>query len=464
MVGVTQFHSYLYGHHFVLQTDHKPLLTLFNEDKPIPKQASNRIQRWAWKLAAYEYTMAFRTSKQHGNADALSRLPLREVPELSPDLPEVILMIENMDNSPISAKDIARRTKCDPILSQVHRFTQEGWPIQCADELKPFEARKLELAIQSGCITWGGRVVIPPSAREPILSELHAGHPGVNRMKALARSFVWWPGIDQDIKERVQQCSICQQNRASPPKAPLQPWSWPTRPWARIHLDFAGPMAGKTYLIVIDAHSKWLEVIPMGVCSATTTIQALRTLFAQFGIPESIVSDNGPQFVAREFQNFCKANGIQQVRVAPYHPSSNGLAERAVRIFKEGLKKQSTGSLSDRVARVLFEYRRTPHTTTGLSPAELMFGRPLRSRLSLVRPSLQQEVQDKQLQQKLSHDKSAQYREFAEGEVVLCHFEWNLLRDRLSGVMWTKFVRNFQVTMCRVRCRKTLRMWFLSLL
>lgn len=90
MVGVTRFHSYLYGHHFVLQTDHKPLLTLFNEDKPITKQASNRIQRWAWKLAAYEYTMAFGTSKQHGNADALSRLPLREVPELSPDLPEVI--------------------------------------------------------------------------------------------------------------------------------------------------------------------------------------------------------------------------------------------------------------------------------------------------------------------------------------------------------------------------------------
>ena len=145
--------------------------------------------------------------------------------------------------------------------------------------------------------------------------------------------------------------------------------------WAHLHVDFAGPMAGeKMYLIVIDVHTKLTEAVPMGVCSALTTIQALQTLFTQFGIPETTVSDNGPQFVTDEFENFCKANGIQQVRVAPYHPASNELAERAVCIFKEGLKNKTTGSLSDRVAQLLFEYHRTPHTTTGLSPAELMSG------------------------------------------------------------------------------------------
>ncbi len=211
----------------------------------------------------------------------------------------------------------------------------------------------------------------------------------MQEMKALARSFVWWPGIDQAIANQVQQCSVCQLARDMPPKAPLRPWNWPTRPWARIHIDFAGPMADKMYLVVIDAHSKWLEVVPMGVCTATSTVQALRTIFARFGVQESIVSDNSPQFVAAEFQAFCTANGIHQIRVAPYQPSSNGLAERAVRIFKGGLKKQVHGSLSDRIARTLFEYRRTPQTTTGVSPAELMFGRPLRSRLSLIRPDLQ---------------------------------------------------------------------------
>ena len=131
VVGITQFHSYLYGHHFILQTNHKPLLTLFNEEKQIPQQASNRIQRWAWKLAAYEYMIKFRMSKQLANADALSRLPLREAPEVAPDLPEVVLMMENMDDSLVSAKDIASRTKRDPVSSQVYQFTQEGWPATC---------------------------------------------------------------------------------------------------------------------------------------------------------------------------------------------------------------------------------------------------------------------------------------------------------------------------------------------
>ena len=99
VVGVTQFHSYLYGHHFILQMNHKPLLTLFNEEKQIPQQATNRIQRWGWKLAAYEYMIKFRMSKQLANADVLSRLPLREAPEVAPDLPEVISMMENMDDS-----------------------------------------------------------------------------------------------------------------------------------------------------------------------------------------------------------------------------------------------------------------------------------------------------------------------------------------------------------------------------
>ncbi len=198
-------------------------------------------------------------------------------------------------------------------------------------------------------------------------------------MKALARNIVWWPGLDRDIQDRIEQCSMCQSQRSAPPKAPLQPWSWPTRPWSRIHIDFAGPMlGGKMFFVVIDAHSKWLEVVPMGTCSASTTIQALRTLFSKFGIPESIVSDNGPQFVAHEFELFCKSNGIKHIRVTPFHPSSNGLAERAVRIFKEGIAKQAQCTLSDQLARLLFEYRRTPHTTTGVSPTELIFGRPLR--------------------------------------------------------------------------------------
>ena len=128
-------------------------------------------------------------------------------------------------------------------------------------------------------------------------------------------------------------------------------------------------------LVVIDAHSKWIEAIPLKTANALTTIRQLRKLFAQFGIPNTLVSDNGPQFAAVEFHEFCRLNGIRHTRVAPYHPSSNGLAERAVRVVKDGLKKQQGGTLLDQLSRLLFQYKITPQTTTGIAPAELLLDR-----------------------------------------------------------------------------------------
>ena len=333
VVGVTRFRSYLCGYHFELQTDHKPLLSLFNEKKAIPQQATNRIQRWAWTLASYEYTISWRNTTQHANADALSRIPLLEVPSKTTTPPELVLMVEELQDAPITASQIANWTRRDPLMARVLRYILQGWPSQSDEDLKPYWQRKLELSVQDGCILWGGRVVVPPQGRQSVLNELHSGHSGVSRTKSLARGLVWWPGLDNNIETIVKHCASCQQNQASPPAAPLQPWSWPTRPWSRLHIDFAGPMSGKMFLVVIDAHSKWIDVFPMTTATATTTIQQLRTLFAQFGIPDTIVSDNGPQFSAVEFQQFCRLNGIRHSRVAPYHPSSNGLAERAVKIF-----------------------------------------------------------------------------------------------------------------------------------
>ena len=416
VVGVTRFRSYLWGHHFTLQTDHKPLLTLFNEHKTIPQQAANRIQRWAWTLAAYEYTITWRQSEQHANADALSRLPLPEVPAQTTVPAELVLMVENLQDAPITASQIATWTRRDPVMARVLQFILEGWPERTDDQFRPYASKQLELSTQAGCIVWGGRVVIPPPGRQSVLTELHAGHPGVSRMKSLARGLVWWPGMDQEIERVVQQCTHCQ---PSPPLAPLQPWSWPTRPWSRLHVDYAGPMAGKMFLVVIDAHTKWIEVFPMNTATSFTTIQRLRQLFAQFGIPDSIVSDNGPQFASAEFDNFCRLNGIVHTKVAPYHPSSNGLAERAVKIFKTGVKKQSGGTWSDQIARFLFQYRITPHTTTGISPAELMFGRKVQSRLDKLKPCPERKVQHQQERQKLDHDRrSSKFRHFELGEKV----------------------------------------------
>ena len=331
----------------------------------------------------------------------MSRLPLPQCPVETTVPAELVLMVQRMQDAPITAKQIALWTQHDPLLSKVLRCLMEGWPQQVDDDLCPYWSRRLELSIHDGCILWGGRVVIPPPGREALLLEVHGGHPGISRMNSLARSLMWWPRMDSEIEEVVKHCEECQQDRPAPPSAPLHPWSWPTRPWTRLHIDFAGPLEGKMFLVVVDAHSKWLEIFSMNTASAQTTVQQLRTLFARFGIPESIVSDNGFQFIASEFQQFCQQNGIQHIKVAPYHPSSNGLAERTVQVFKRSFKKEKAGTIEERLARMLIKYRTTPHSTTGVSPSELLFSPKIKTRLDLIKPSLETKVYKKQQNQKI---------------------------------------------------------------
>ena len=129
-------------------------------------------------------------------------------------------------------------------------------------------------------------------------------------MKQLARSVVWWPGVDSDIENLVKSCTTCSLHQKSPPVAPLHPWEWPKTPWMRLHIDNAGPFMGKMFLVIIGAHSKWLEVVPESSANSSQTVMALRQVFATHGIPEVIVSDNESTFTSSAFEMFTKQNGI----------------------------------------------------------------------------------------------------------------------------------------------------------
>jgi len=135
--------------------------------------------------------------------------------------------------------------------------TKQGWPTVSEKELEPFQRRKDELTIQDGCLMWGSRVIIPPKHQAQLLAKLHEGHLGIVKMKALARSYMWWPGMDKAIEEVAKGCTGCQLAQNNPKTAPLHAWEWPARPWQRIHVDFAGPFSGTMFLVVVDAHSKW---------------------------------------------------------------------------------------------------------------------------------------------------------------------------------------------------------------
>ena len=416
--GVQKFHTFLFGRRFTLVSDHKPLLGLLKEDKAVPVLASGRIQRWALTLAMYDYKLVYKTGTQLHTADALSRLPSERAPSEPPSVPEMVLMLEQLDEGPVHSTQIKAMTARDPQLSRVLRFIRCGWPDACPADLQAFFSRRLEISESGGCLFLGARVIVPAAARDVILQTLHQGHQGISRTKALARAHVWWPGLDVAIERLVRSCHLCQESQKLPPAAPMNPWPWPARPWSRIHIDYAGPVNGKMLLIMVDAHSKWIEVHVVGAATSAATIEKMRISFAAFGVPDMLVSDNGSVFTSQEMAHFMEKNGIQHVTIAPYHPSSNGLAERAVQTVKAGLRKQTAGSLETRLSRFLLAYRVTPHATTGVPPCELLQGRKLHTHLDLLKPDVQRVVANRQQLQKEQHDKSARARRFEVGENV----------------------------------------------
>ncbi len=383
--AVKKFHHYLFGFKFTIYTDHKPLLGLFGENKAIPDRSAARIARWALLLTAYDYKLEYRQGSLNGNADALSRLPL---PARDDEVSQVVIGVHMMEliNAPVNEVDVVRETKLDSVLSLVLLYVVEGWRVDVSkdEKLRPYWMKREELSTENGCLLWMGRVVVPKVLREKVLMELHDVHPGMTRMKTLARSYVWWPKLDSEIVSLVQACTTCALNQNNPASAPVHPWETPSSPWIRVHMDFAGPLLGKMFFIVVDAYTKWLEVAAMNEATSIATVNKLRNLFATHGLPKVTVSDNGPAFIGEEFKTFLTRNGVKHVYSAPYHPASNGQAERMVRTFKESLKTLKSGDIQTKLDRLLYKYRITPHSTTGKSPAEMMFGRPLRTPFHLL--------------------------------------------------------------------------------
>ena len=414
--GVTKFHRYLYGRQFIIESDHQ---TLFGASKVIPPLASSRIQRWALTLSAYRYSIRYKAGKSLGNADALSRLPRAHTTSADRLPGDLVHLIDHLSTTAVNAASIRLWTDKDPLLSRVKKYVSEGWPrSELSPEFKPYLSRQCELGLLDGCLMWGARVIIPPQGRKLLLGELHETHPGVSKMKALARNYLWWPGMDGEIENVVKTCTSCQTNRPSPPAAQLHPWEWPSEPWSRLHIDFAGPFMGHMYLILVDSHSKWLDAQVMQSITTAKTIEKLRSIFATHGLPKTIVSDNGPSFTSEDFKTFLRSNGVRHITSALYHPSTNGLAERAVQTVKRGLKQMVGASVEEKLSKFLHKYRITPHSTTGISPSELLMGRRLRSRLDLLHPDLPDKVKGKQWKQKLAHDTSLKDQTFQEGDEV----------------------------------------------
>ena len=303
--------------------------------------ASSRIQRWALTLGAYKYTIRHIPGSKMAHADGLSHLPLPHKPSSVPVPEDLILLTNHLSEGIITTNHIKAWTDKDTVLSRVRRLVEVGWTFSDPgpDFILYFNRHRELSVLDHGCVLWESHVVIPPTGHDIILNQLREAHPGVSRMKRLAHCFVWWPGSDSAIENIVCSCEKCQTNRPLPPKAPLHPWEYPSRPWTHLHIDHAGPFLGHTFLIVVDAHSKWIESHVVNSTSSEATIKVLRNLFATHGIPEHVVLDNGSGFTSQEFKQFMEQSGIKHTITSPYNLSSNSLAERAVQTVNHGISK-----------------------------------------------------------------------------------------------------------------------------
>ncbi|KAI7813566.1 hypothetical protein IRJ41_020631 [Triplophysa rosa] len=357
--GLKKFHRYLYGQRFTLVTDHQPLVSIFNCRKGVSAMASARLQRWSHFLGAHQYDIEYKSTKLHCNADGLSRLPL-----------QMTQSSDTMDPAdlPVTNALIQKETRNDATLSKIYEITVRGWPKHGNSLYPAFSSRRDQLSVCRGTLMCGLRVVIPSKLCRKMLDNLNEGHLGTVKMKNLARSYMWWPGIDKQIEDLTKACSGCQKVQNSPPLAALHPWEWPSTPWQRVHIDFSGPFKDPMFLIAVDAHSKWPEVLPMKTTTSEKTV------------------------------SFMKQHGIKHITSAPYHPAMNGLVERFVQTFKKAMKAMDNDNipLQHKIDNVLFMYRNAVHATTGQPPAMIFFKRNLRSRLDLIKPNVRWYVENKQ--------------------------------------------------------------------
>lgn len=164
-------------------------------------------------------------------------------------------------------------TRTDSELARVYRYVMEGWPSQVEEHLTVFFTKRNDLTTEQACVLWGTRVIAAQKMRKAVLKEIHSGHQGIVKTKALARKFVWWPGLDSDVEKMCKECETCQLEQKKPPHVPLHPWEFPGESWKRIHIDFARPFLNNMFMIVVDSYTKWLEVFHMSQITYSVTAE-----------------------------------------------------------------------------------------------------------------------------------------------------------------------------------------------
>ena len=424
--GCKKFHPYIYGKTTNIETDHKPLEAIMK--KPIGA-APPRLQRMMLQLQRYDLVVRYVPGKLMYAADTLSRAHLATTHDADPELTSDMQVHAFVTSLPVSAKkkaQLQQATATDQELQSLNRQIEMGWPPKMEDvptKIRAYWTIRDELHQAEGIFFKGRKIIIPKALQSDMLKIVHESHQGLERCKERARAVMCWPGMTKDIDQVVSQCRTCLRFRRSNIKEPLLPHALPTRPWEKLGVDIM-TLKAKDYLIVENYYTKYIDVQQLRDKTSSSVINAMKYTFATHGIPEEVISDNMP-FASREMQAFANEWGFTITTTSPGYPKSNGFAERNVQTIKNLLRKTLHDGGDPYLA--LLNQRSTPIPQLQASPAELLMGRTLKTKLpagpGVLQPQMPRDVSEqlrqRQRQQKYYHDQGARpSRELCPGEVV----------------------------------------------
>lgn len=392
-----KFSKYLTGLAvFTLETDHKPLIALLGS-KALD-ELPPRIQRMRMRLMRFTYNIVHVPGRHMYTADFLSRSPLGKPSDSDEQMAREITLnvCQIMANLPATDKrieEIRLHQQEDEVCQQLLSYLETGWPEkwQVKGAISHYWSHQGDIYQENGILMYKQRIIIPSSMRLEILDRIHEGHQGITKCRRRATTSVWWPGISRQVEDLVKNCRTCIQETKQRPE-PLEPSEVPHRPWEKVATDLF-ELNGRPYLLVVDYYSRFIEVANLenGTTSACV-INHMKSIFSNHGIPDVVVSDNGPQYACHDFTEFSQDYGFHHVTSSPRHPQGNGMAERAVQTVKNLLK-----TAKDPYAAML-AYRATP-LACGYSPAELLNGRKLRTKLPVNPKNLEPILPDKKIVQ-----------------------------------------------------------------
>ena len=383
--GVSKFHEYVYGKPFVVDNDHKPLQTIFKKDI---NQMPPRIQRMMLALVKYP-SMDVRYvpgSKLH-IPDTLSRAPMKNSDsEFEAEIEcHIHAVYTNLPATDEIKLKFADETSQDEILKKVMKFVVNEWPeksSECPNEVRTYWNFRDEITTNNGILYKGSQIIVPSSMRQYVKKQIHTGHLGIVKCKSRAKTYFYWPSMNNEIEHLVNTCGTCQQYRNAQPRETNIPVV-DYEPWNSVGADVFH-YRDHHYLISVDYYSSYpvVQFLNRGRAHGTSklVISKMKETFSHHGIPEKLISDGGPQFTSMEFKDFCKQWNIQHCLSSPEYPRGNGRAERAVQTCKNLIKK-AIDSHSD-IEAALLAYRTTKLQDCNASPAELLFNRVPRNHLN----------------------------------------------------------------------------------